>query len=227
VHIGFVEDARVYLEPVVEWDALYAQRARWARGQLEVCGLNEDMIGTEEHGRLGRFALPKMLVFDHTLAFPRLIWAPLLLFFPLIGYPMRVVALAGIGMYVFYLGLEIVNTLAVFSFSDEHTKDRIERSLWALVGLPLYRFAVFHFRFSGFLVTLTEKQQWTMPGPVQQTTIDLRRLQLRSIEIATGLFGIMAASWLRTVRIVTTLVAPLLFGYVLIVRWFDTVRRSG
>ena len=53
-----------------------------------MCGLNEDMIGTEKHGRLGRFALPKMLVFDHTLAFPRLIWAPLLLFFPLLGYPM-------------------------------------------------------------------------------------------------------------------------------------------
>ncbi|MDO8848962.1 MAG: glycosyltransferase [Coriobacteriia bacterium] len=227
VHIGFVEDARVYLEPVVEWDSLYAQRARWSRGQMEVCGLNQDMIGTKKHGRLGRFALPKMLVFDHTLAFPRLIWAPLLLFFPLLGYPMRVVALAAIGMYIFYLGLEVVNTLAVFSFSDEHTKNRIERSLWALIGLPFYRFAVFHFRFSGFLVTLTEKQQWTMPGPVQQTTKDFRRLQLRSIEIATGLFGMFLASWMRTVRIVTTLVAPLLFGYVLIVRWFDTVRRSG
>jgi len=227
VHIGFVEDARVYLEPVVEWDGLYAQRARWARGQLEVCGLNADMIGTRRHGKLGRFTLPKMLVFDHTLAFPRLIWTPLLMFFPLIGYPMRVVALAALGMFLFYLGLEVINTVAVFSFSDEHTKNRIERSLWALAGLPIYRFAVFHFRFSGFLATLTEKQQWTMTGPVQQTTSDLRRLQLRSIEIASGMFGIMAASWLRAVRVATTMLAPLLFGYVLIARWFGTIRRTG
>ena len=227
VQVGFVDDAKVYLEPVVEWDALYAQRARWARGQLEVCGVNEDMIATDKHGRLGRFALPKMLVFDHTLAFPRLIWAPLLMFFPVIGYPMRVVALAALGMYLFYLALEVINTLAVFSISDEHTRNRIERSLWALIGLPIYRFAVFHFRFSGFLATLTEKQQWTMTGPVQQTAHDFRRLQLRSIEIATGLMGMVALGWLRVIRIATTVIAPLLFGYVLIVRWLDTTRRSG
>ncbi|MBN2847469.1 MAG: glycosyltransferase [Coriobacteriia bacterium] len=227
VQIGFIDDAKVYLEPVVEWDGLYAQRVRWARGQLEVCGIHEDLIGTEKHGRLGRFALPKMLVFDHTLAFPRLIWAPLLLFFPLIGYPMRVVAVAALGMYLFYLGLEIVNTLAVFSLADEHTKNRIERSIWALAGLPIYRFAVFHFRFSGFLVTLTEEQQWTMQGPVQQTASDLRRLRLRSVEIASGMLGAFAVSWLRAVRMATSIVVPLLFAYTLIVRWFDTMRRSG
>jgi biofilm PGA synthesis N-glycosyltransferase PgaC len=227
VQVGFVDDAKVYLEPVVEWDGLYAQRVRWARGQLEVSGLNSDMIGSSDKGRLGRFALPKMLLFDHTLAFPRLIWAPLLLFFPLIGYPMRVIALAALGMYLFYLALEMVNTLAVFSIADEHTKNRIERSIWALVGLPLYRFVVFHFRFSGFLVTLTEEQQWTMRGPVQQATRDMRRLQLRSIEIASGLLGILAASWVRAIRVATTIVAPMLFAYIVIVRWFDSMRRGG
>jgi cellulose synthase/poly-beta-1,6-N-acetylglucosamine synthase-like glycosyltransferase len=227
VQIGFIDDAKVYLEPVVEWDALYAQRVRWARGQLEVCGIHEDMIGTRKHGRLGRFALPKMLAFDHTFAFPRLIWAPLLAFFPLIGYPMRVVALAALGMYLFYLVLEVVNTLAVFSLADEHTRNRIERSLWALIGLPLYRFAVFHFRFSGFLATLTEKQQWTMTGPIQQTASDLRQLRLRSIEIASGMIGAFSIAFLRSVRAVATIIAPMLFAYVLIVRWLDAMRRSG
>lgn len=227
VQIGFVDDAKVYLEPVVEWDALYAQRARWARGQLEVCGLHNDMIGTDRHGKLGRFALPKMLLFDHTLAFPRLIWAPLLMFFPLIGYPVRVVVLAALGMYLFYLALEVINTLAVFSFSDEHTKNRIERSLWALVALPVYRFAIFHFRFSGFLVALTEQQEWTMTGPVQQTSDDLRRLRLRSIEFATGLLGSLALVWVRAVRVAVTVIAPMLFAYIVIVRWFDSMRRSG
>lgn len=227
VHIGFVDDAKVYLEPVVRWDDLYAQRVRWARGQLEVCGVNEDMIGSTRHGRIGRFALPKMLLFDHTLAFPRLIWAPLLMFFPLIGYPMRVVALAAFGMYLFYLGLEIVNTLSVFSISDEHTRNRIERSIWALAGLPAYRFVVFHFRFSGYLVTLTEKQQWTMPGPVQQTSNDLQRLRLRSVEIAAALLGGFSSAWFRSVRALATMVAPLLFAYVVMMRWFDSMRRSG
>ena len=44
VKVGFVHDAKVYLEPVIDWDSLYAQRVRWTRGQLEVCGINEDLI---------------------------------------------------------------------------------------------------------------------------------------------------------------------------------------
>ncbi|MCX8007484.1 MAG: glycosyltransferase [Coriobacteriia bacterium] len=226
VKIGFVDDAKVYLEPVVEWDALYAQRVRWARGQLEVCGVNEDMIGAREHGRIGRLALPKMLLFDHTLAFPRLIWAPLLAFFPIIGYPMRIVALAVLGMYLFYLAIETINTLAVFSLSDEHTRNRIERSVWTLAGLPLYRFIVFHFRFSGYLVALTEEQQWTMAGPLRQATDDLRQLRLRSIEIMTGLLTIVGATWIRAVRIATAAVTPLILGYVLIARWLGTRRGA-
>jgi cellulose synthase/poly-beta-1,6-N-acetylglucosamine synthase-like glycosyltransferase len=227
VRIGFVHDSKVYLEPVVDFDSLYAQRARWARGQLEVCSLHDDMIGTAKHGKLGRFALPKMLLFDHTLAFPRLIWAPLLAFFPLIGYPMRVVMLAALGMYLFYVVLEIINTLAVFSIADEHSRNRIERSGWTIVLMPFYRFVVFHFRFSGFLLALTEEQQWTIKGPVSQTRGDLRQLRLRSIELATGLFGVFIASVARAARVAATVVAPLLFAYIVIVRWFDSMRRSG
>ena len=42
--IGFVRGARVFLEPCTNWDELYAQRVRWARGQLEVSALNNDML---------------------------------------------------------------------------------------------------------------------------------------------------------------------------------------
>ena len=139
VTIGFVEDARVYLEPVIDWDGLYAQRVRWTRGQLEVCGLNEDLIGKRKLGSFSSVAVPKMLLFDHTLAFPRLIWAPLILAFPLIGYSWTVIILAILAMYVFYLAMEVVNTLAVFSIADDHTRDRIEHAAWVVFGMPLYR----------------------------------------------------------------------------------------
>ena len=227
VQVGFVDDAKVYLEPVVDWDSLYAQRVRWTRGQLEVCGLNEDLIGKREETEFGRLALPKMLLYDHTLAFPRLIWAPLLLFFPMIGYSWRIVAIAGIAMYLFYLLIEIVNTLAVFAIADEHTSERIERSGWVLLGLPIYRFVVFHFRMSGFLVTLTEKQQWTIDGPMRTAQGDLRKMQLRSIELATGMFAIVVAFLIRSARIAASVVAPLMFGVVVLLRWIESTRRNG
>ncbi|MDH4140215.1 MAG: glycosyltransferase [Coriobacteriia bacterium] len=225
--VGFVDNAKAYLEPVVEWDGLYAQRVRWARGQLEVCGLNQDVVGSRQFGKFGRFALPKMLLLDHTLAFPRLIWAPLLMFFPMIGYSWRIIALAGVALVAFYLILEIVNALAVHAIADDHTKARMEKCGWALLGLPVYRFIVFHFRFSGFLVTLTEKQQWTMNGPMQTTRSDLRTLRLRSIELVTGTFVVLAASFLRVARFAATVLAPLLFSFVIVLRWIDSMRRNG
>jgi len=183
IKVGFVDNAKIYLEPVIDWDSLYAQRVRWTRGQLEVCGLNDKMIGSQERGKLSRIALPKMLLFDHTMAFPRLIWAPLILSFPLIGYSWNVIILALIGMYIFYLAIEIINTLTVFAIADDHSRERIEHSGWTLLFMPAYRFVVFHFRFSGFLVTLTEEQEWTTSGPMKRTEQDLNLLRLRSIRL--------------------------------------------
>lgn len=225
VQIGFVDDAKVYLEPVTDWDGLYAQRVRWTRGQLEVCGLNRDIIGRRRQ-LFGRFALPKMLLFDHTLAFPRLIWAPLLMFFPVIGYSFRIVIIAGIAMYLFYLAIEIISTFAVFNISDEHTRTRIERSGWTLIGLPLYRFIVFHFRFSGFLVTLTEEQKWSMTGPMRIAQGDFERMRLRSVEFMTGIFTIVGGTVARAIRLAATVIAPLMFAITILLRWIESTRRN-
>ncbi len=215
VRIGFAEDAKVYLEPVVTWDELYAQRVRWTRGQLEVCGLNDDFVG-RRGGLFGRIAIPKMLLFDHTMAFPRLIWAPLLLTFPMIGYSYSIIAAALVAMYLFYAVIEVVSALSVFTIADEHTRNRIERSGWTLLLMPAYRFIVFHFRFSGFLVTLMEEQQWTIPGPIDGTRRDLRNLGLRSIEVLSGLFGTVGVVSMRAVRLGVTFLAPILFALMLL-----------
>jgi len=215
VKIGFAEDAKVYLEPVVTWDALYAQRARWTRGQLEVCGTNDDIVGRQGHS-FGRIAIPKMLLFDHTMAFPRLIWAPLLLTFPMIGYSYATVATALLAMYVFYAIIEVISTVSVFTIADEHARNRIERAGWTLLLMPAYRFIVFHFRFSGFLVTLKEQQQWTIPGPFDGTRRDLVTLRLRSIQFVAGLLGGLASASMRVGQFMISFVAPLLFVAILV-----------
>jgi poly-beta-1,6-N-acetyl-D-glucosamine synthase len=228
VTIGFVEDAKVYIEPVIEWDALYAQRVRWTRGQLEVCGLNEEFIGKRNLGSFSRMALPKMLLFDHTLAFPRLIWAPLILAFPLIGYSWTVIILAVIAMYVFYLAMEIINTLSVFSIADAHTRRWIERAGWVLLGLPLYRFIVFHFRFSGFLVTLTEEQKWTMDGPMSTASKDLLRIRSRSIEFVTGIITLIQMSAGLLLRVSQAIAGPLVIALsITLLRWFESWRKAS
>jgi cellulose synthase/poly-beta-1,6-N-acetylglucosamine synthase-like glycosyltransferase len=213
VRVGFVKDARVYIEPVTSWDTLYSQRVRWTRGQLEVCGYHRGVTDEDGRGHTGLFSrmiVPTTLLFDHTLAFPRLIWAPLLLAFPLIGYSYRIIAMAMLMMYLFYLVIEIANTLYVHRTSDEHARERIESSGWPLVFMPIYRFIVFHFRFSGFLVTLTEEQTWSVPGPMDLTRRQLRGMGLRSIRVLSGVAGWLGGFTVRLARNVSLWLLPLI-----------------
>ena len=164
--IGYVADAKALLEPVVSWDELFSQRVRWCRGQLEVCGAHEDMIGNRKFGSIGWFGFPQMLITDHTLAFPRLIWTLLILLFPLFGYPVGTIALAILFMYLFYIGLGFAQTAAAYSIVDDDTKKRTESALaWNFI-LPVYRLAVFYFRMSGYLRTLKEPSEWEVTGPL-------------------------------------------------------------
>lgn len=227
VRIGFLRGARVFLEPVIDWDSLYAQRVRWTRGQLEVCSLNEDLIAKRGGGALGRFALPQMLLFDHTLAFPRLVWAPLILFFPLLGYSWGTIVQAVVAMYALYVIIEAANALYCYTISPEDTRHRIERCGWTIIGLPLYRFVVFHFRFSGFLVTLKEEQQWTMPGPVSQGRRDFDMLRIRSIEFATIFASVLAAGLARAIRVAQMVLPGILAIALATSEWLQTFRKDG
>jgi biofilm PGA synthesis N-glycosyltransferase PgaC len=168
-----------------------------------------------------------MLVFDHTLAFPRLVWAPLILFFPLLGYSMGTIVKALVAMYLLYIVIETVNTLVCYHVAEEDTSSRVEHSGWALLGLPLYRFIVFHFRFSGFLVTLLEEQRWTMTGPVSQTRRDVHWVRVRSVDFLTGLFAATSATWVRLARFAQAVLAPLLLGigFGAIIELWQNVRR--
>lgn len=166
IKIGYVGEAKAYLEPVIEWDKLYSQRVRWNRGQLEVCGYHRDMCGRPQFGWLGFFGIPKMLTVDHTLAFPRLIWTLMLPFFVLFGYSSKIIINALFLMYSFYALVELLDTFAAYLISNDDTKQQIKKYLPYILLLPVYRFVVFHFRMSGYLVVLQEPPSWSVPGPV-------------------------------------------------------------
>lgn len=227
VRIGYVAEAKAYLEPVIEWDKLYSQRVRWNRGQLEVCGVHQDMCGNGTFGRLGLFGLPKMLTVDHTLAFPRLIWTLLLPFFIFFGYSIRIISMAIVAMYLFYVLLDFLNTIAVYYLVDKDTRKLINRDLPYCLLLPIYRFAVFHFRMSGYLIVLKEPPSWTVPGPVNGIKNGVNDLS-KSLNGATGFLSFV----LRTISVtLTAAVAQIAgtFAVVLLPRpslsFFDAIQR--
>ncbi|OGO09712.1 MAG: hypothetical protein A2Z66_03680 [Chloroflexi bacterium RBG_13_66_10] len=115
--VGYLPQVRVHLAPTISWRALFSQRVRWQRGELEVLAVNADMIGRP--GRLWRWSLPRRLQNDHALAMLRLVWMFLMPLFPLLGYPPEVVAQAALLMYALYVAVDVIQLAVAYPICSQ------------------------------------------------------------------------------------------------------------
>jgi cellulose synthase/poly-beta-1,6-N-acetylglucosamine synthase-like glycosyltransferase len=157
--VGYLPQVRVHLAPTISWRALFSQRVRWQRGELEVMAVNADMIGHE--GRFWRWSLPRRLQNDHALAMLRLIWAFLMPLFPLLGYPPEIVAQAALLMYGLYVAIDALLLLVARPICAPSERRLLRETALYLPWLPLYRMMVYFFRLSGILKALSESPLWT------------------------------------------------------------------
>lgn len=156
--IECVDTAIAFVEPISSLAALYSQRLRWQRGQIEVTALHSD----EHSGLTGPFrsVSGRTLLADHTLAFPRLVWTFLLPFLFLLGYSPAVVVTAVIAMYVSYVLIECLFFLAAYRYVQPEDQVRLRRIAWVVLVMPLFRFMVYWFRLAGMLHAVAEPQRW-------------------------------------------------------------------
>jgi cellulose synthase/poly-beta-1,6-N-acetylglucosamine synthase-like glycosyltransferase len=168
VRLGFAEDAKAYLKPVISFERFYSQRIRWHRGQIEVIGVHLDWYGNFRKSFWRNFWLTLLLMIDHTFSFPRLIWMFLLPLFFLFGYAMTLIIEAIILMYVFYVLIDFANAFYCYQVSDGETKEKIKDSIQYCLVTPIFRLIAFYFRFGAYLEELKEPQAWTTPiNPVR------------------------------------------------------------
>ncbi len=160
--VGYLPQARLHLAPTESWQALYAQRVRWQRGELEAMAVHMDMLGAQK--RLWRTGIPRRLQRDHTMGFLRLVWVFLLPMFPFLGYSPALVAQAMGLMYAVYVAADALQLAAAWTVCAPSERRLLRESALYLPFLPLYRMVVYFFRMSGNLKTLTEPPQWTAPA---------------------------------------------------------------
>jgi cellulose synthase/poly-beta-1,6-N-acetylglucosamine synthase-like glycosyltransferase len=170
--VSVVPSSVCYTEPIPSLRALYSQRTRWQRGEIEVIAA---------HPRLARrglfyrgFSPIRTLLIDHTLAFPRVAWTFLMPALAFLGYHWSVIATATLALYLVYVAIEAVtwltNALLVVPPSDR----RLHRGWWTVPLMPAYRYMVFWMRFAGTLTVLTEGHQWRTQDPVTASREELR-----------------------------------------------------
>lgn len=161
-HVGYAADAKAYLRPITSWERLYGQRVRWSRGEMEVFGLHQK-FNKALYNNLGKKIIyPHLLITDHTFVFPRLIWTLLLPLMFLFGYSLKLIFLAILLMIGFYIALDFFIIACCWLVVDQDTRQQISRSFHYFLVIWIYRFVLYFFRMSAYLVICKEKAEWTV-----------------------------------------------------------------
>ena len=162
--LACIPEAIVYVTPTPSLGALYSQRVRWQRGEIEVSAVHREMVDAHVL-RLRGLALGRTLLIDHTFLFPRLVWTflfPALVFF---GYPLSLIVSAMAVIYAFYVLIAAVSMLAVYVIATPDIRARLRRHWWIVAVMPAYRSLSFSYRLAGSIIALTEPAEWRVRDP--------------------------------------------------------------
>lgn len=158
--VGSCVDAIYYTDPIEDVNKLYTQRQRWQRGSMEVAYLYP-----QSKLRPWRFISDvniHTLLFDHTFAFPRMIWYLALLFLLLNGYSSKVVLISMGAIFMFYIlcGYLYFYIAQHLLKPFKETRDYYLKQ-WPIVALlPVYNFIVFFIRFAGIINSMNSTGSW-------------------------------------------------------------------
>lgn len=154
------ENAIFLADPIESVDKLYTQRQRWQRGSLEVAS----MFGGDDLSLKRGLSDVNVntLLYDHTFAFPRMIWYIALICLLAVGYSGAVVLEAMGAIYLLYVLCGYLYFVAVTSFLKPfaHLRRYYLRQ-WCLIPvLPLFNFVVFFIRLAGIVNSIDTNSSW-------------------------------------------------------------------
>lgn len=168
-----LSEKSIYItDPIEGIDKLYTQRQRWQRGSLEVSNMFAKKKLSAKH--LIQDLSVRTLLFDHTFAFPRMIWYVALIVLLFTGYSGKTIVVAAVFMISLYLVCSVIYFLSAAGFLRDFPKMRKQYlSQWYLVPiLPLYNMLTFVYRFAGIVNSINTASAWkTMTLTEEKATI--------------------------------------------------------
>lgn len=189
--VSICEDAIFFVDPIEDMNKLYTQRQRWQRGSLEVSKLflKDEMKIRHMFTNVGL----RTLVYDHTFAFPRLIWYMALICLMCMNYSFRLIGLSTLFLYGLYLLIGYFHYIAIVGFlKDFKVLRRYYAKQWYVMPLlPIFNLLVFFIRFAGVINSINTDSAWKTKNFTQEK---------ESVkQVLKDDFG-MIGKWLRKVR---------------------------
>ncbi len=159
--VGLCENAYFFVDPIETYNKLYTQRQRWQRGEIEVSHMFLKKHINVVTSFFSNFMI-RVLMFDHTFAFPRMIWYFALVFLVFMNYPMSLVIGSVVIMYLLYVISMLLFYLNVLMYlAKVEDVKKYYRSKWYIIFvLPLFYFIVFWIRFAGIINSIKSEGNW-------------------------------------------------------------------
>lgn len=159
--VALCSNAIFFVDPIESVNQLYVQRQRWQSGELEVMHMFMGERLNAARGFLSDFVV-RVLMYDHTFAFPRMIWYFAIICLAFINYPMKLIVESVLFMYLLYSIANALLYICINLFLKEFKELRryYARKWYIIFLLPFFNFIVFWFRFAGIINSIKGTQTW-------------------------------------------------------------------
>ena len=158
--VEICEDAIFFVEPIDDLNKLYTQRQRWQRGSLEVAKMfynkNFRLKNTIKDVNV------RTMLYDHTFAFPRMIWYMALLCLLSIGYSSKVIFLSTAMLFIMYIVIGYLYFITTMCFLKKmpEIQKYYRKHWWCVLLLPLFNLMVFFIRMAGIVNSINTDSAW-------------------------------------------------------------------
>lgn len=184
--IDICENALFFVEPIESIERLYVQRQRWQRGELEVIHMFPKRRRNATSS--GSF-MSKVLIFDHTFAFPRMIWYMALFCLSFIGYPFQYLIVSFVLIYILYVisALFYYFNVCFFLKWEKKLYAYYRRKILYVFLLPVLNFIAYWFRLAGIINSIKGTSSWRTKGFTEEAAIAREIMQKDVSRLTKGI----------------------------------------
>lgn len=154
-------DSIFLTDPIEDMDKLYTQRQRWQRGSLEVSKMFMD---TDKLNPAKMFTdvNVRTLMYDHTFAFPRMIWYLATICMLFLGFSGKTILMATGILFGLYTICGYLYFFASLSFLRKFPdlRDYYKKNWWIVPLLPFFNMMVFFIRMAGVVNSIGTDSSW-------------------------------------------------------------------
>ncbi len=160
--VHLCNDAIFMVDPIDNVNKFYTQRQRWQIGELEVSHMFlKDKLRRPLTGYFSNYVI-RLLMTDHTFAFPRMIWYFVLIALGCMNYNFHNVVVACFLIYLLYVFSSFLYYLNIISFLRGYPSIRryYARKLLYIFAMPIFNLFAFFVRFAGIINSIKRKSSW-------------------------------------------------------------------